>query len=64
MMDRKILEARVRQLLAADQNALAIYTELAELTTDKELRASFLGVIKDEKRHAILDQEILTLLEA
>ncbi len=63
MMDRRVLAARLRQLLALDQNAFAIYTDLARLTTDEEMRALFLGVAKDEARHTALDKEILTLLE-
>ena len=61
--DRTILIARLRQLQAADMNALAIYTELSKLTDDEALRNVFSAIASDEKRHVALGREILSLLE-
>jgi rubrerythrin len=63
MLDRKIIAARLRQLLAADKNACAIYSELAQLTDKDALRTVFLGLSKEEARHSKLDEEMLLLLE-
>ena len=62
-IDPKTLTARLRQLLAADKNAVAIYSELSELMKDDDLGDIFSGIAKDEKRHTILDEEMLSLLE-
>jgi rubrerythrin len=61
-IDRKTFKERLRQLMALDQNAFDIYTDLAALTEDQELRKSFLGVADDEKRHTALDKELIALL--
>ncbi len=55
--------ARLRQITAADKNALAIYTELSELTKDEAKRKLFSGIAEDEKRHIALGEEMLSLLE-
>lgn len=62
-MDRKIISARLRQLLAVDKNAYAIYSELALEATQDNLRAVFLGLANEEKRHSLLGEEMLLLLE-
>ena len=62
-IDQKTLIARLRQLLAADKNAFALYSELSELTKDDSLSAIFSGIAKDEKRHTIWGEEMLSLLE-
>jgi rubrerythrin len=62
-MDRKIIASRLRQLLAADKNACAIYSELAKLSPKDNLREVFLGLAKEEQRHSRLDEEMLLLLE-
>jgi rubrerythrin len=61
--ERTTLIARLRQLQAADRNAVAIYTELSKSTDDETLRNVFSGIASDEKRHVALGQEILSLLE-
>jgi len=62
-IDKKTLTARLRQLLAVDKNAFAIYSELAELMKEDDLSAVFSDIAKDEKRHTIWSQEMLSLLE-
>ncbi len=62
-MDKKILIARLRQLQAADKNALAVYTELSRLVNDDSQRKIFSGIAKNEERHVALGQEMLLLLE-
>ncbi|MCX5705782.1 MAG: hypothetical protein NTZ92_06980 [Candidatus Omnitrophica bacterium] len=62
-MDRNTLIARLRQITAADRNALAIYTELSELAKDENQRKVFSDIAKDEKRHIALGEEMLSLLE-
>jgi rubrerythrin len=61
-MERKILIARLRQLLAADKNALEIYIDLSGVAPDKSSREKFLKIAQDEKNHTILDAKMLTIL--
>ncbi|MDD5060173.1 MAG: hypothetical protein PHY35_03535 [Candidatus Omnitrophica bacterium] len=63
-MDKKTLIARLRQLQAADRNALAIYTDLTELVQDADQHRIFSGIAEDEKLHVALGKEILSLLES
>jgi len=63
-MDKKTLIARLRQLQAADRNALAIYTDLTELVQDASQHRIFSGIAEDEKLHVALGKEILSLLES
>jgi rubrerythrin len=62
-MERKILISRLRQLLAADKNALDIYTDLSESAPDKSYREKFQKIAQDEKNHTILDAKMLAILE-
>lgn len=62
-MDQKTLIARLRQLLVADKNAFDIYTELSKLILDQDQHKIFLRIADDEKRHIILSEEMLSLLE-
>jgi rubrerythrin len=62
-MDRTTLTARLRQILAVDINALAIYTELSKLATDDTQREILSSIAADEKRHVALGKEMLSLLE-
>ena len=62
-IDRKTLIARLRQILTADKNAFAIYSELSELMKEDNLGDVFSDIAKDEKRHTILGEEMLSLLE-
>lgn len=62
-IDQKTLTARLRQILAADKNAVAIYSELSELMKDDDLGDVFSDIAKDEKRHTVWGEEILSLLE-
>ena len=57
------LEQRLRQLNAADRNALDIYTDLKNIVTDKGLKEEFARVARDEARH-IADSKILLSLIA
>jgi len=62
-MDKTTLMARLRQLLAIDKNAFDIYTELSELSKEQNQREIFLNIADDEKRHVILSEKMLALLE-
>ena len=63
IIDQKTLIARLRQLLAADKNVLAIYSELSELMKEDSLGVVFSDIAKDENRHTIWGEEMLSLLE-
>jgi len=62
-MNQKTLIARLRQLLAVDKNAFDIYIELSKLTQDQDQRKAFSSIAVDEKRHVMLSEEMLSLLE-
>ncbi|MFA6186778.1 MAG: ferritin-like domain-containing protein [Phycisphaerae bacterium] len=62
-IDQKTLAARLRQLLAADKNAVDIYSELSELMKEDSLGKVFANIAKDEKRHTVWGEEMLSLLE-
>lgn len=62
-MDRKTLAARLRQIQAADKNAFALYSELAQSAEDAGQRQIFSRIADDEKRHVLLGKEMLSLLE-
>ncbi len=61
-IDKKILEERVRQLLAIDKMALDLYDDLANNVKDRDLKDKFLEIAGEEHRHIELSQEILLLL--
>ena len=61
-MDKKIMEKRLRQLMAVDQNAFDIYTKLATLAQTKKMRSTLLIIAADEKRHAEAERELLKLI--
>ena len=61
-MDTKAICARIRQLHAADKNAVDIYSDLAQ-RADERYRQVFADIASDERRHAALSQEMLSLLE-
>jgi rubrerythrin len=62
-IDKKTLIARLRQILSADKNAFAIYSDLSELMQDDRLGSVFSGIAKEEKRHTVWGEEMLLLLE-
>ena len=61
-MDKKIMEERLRQLLAIDQNAFDIYTKLATLAQTNKMKNTLLVIAADEKRHAEAERELLKLI--
>jgi rubrerythrin len=61
-MDKKIVEERLRQLLAIDQNAFDIYTKLATLAQTKKMRSTLLDIAADERRHTEAERELLKLI--
>ena len=63
-MDKKIMEERMRQLLALDQNACDIYTKLAGLAQTQKMRATLLALAADEKMHVKAENDILKLILA
>ncbi len=62
-MNAKELEARIRQLLAADRNAFDVYSELAVLALDESSKTLLINIRDDENRHVILLNSLLLLLE-
>jgi rubrerythrin len=61
-MDKKIMEQRMRQLLALDQNAYDIYTKLASLAQTQKMKITLLAIAADEKMHVKASNEILKLI--
>ena len=59
---KKELEERVRQLLAIDTNAMAVYADLANNVDDQRLKSKFSEIARDEGRHIALSKEVLSLL--
>ncbi len=61
-MDNKIMERRIRQLLALDLNACDIYTKLAGLAQTQAIKNAFLSMAADDKMHAKAENDILKLI--
>jgi hypothetical protein len=61
-MDKNILIARVRQILALDKNASELYADLAK-NSEKRFSQAFAQIARDEKRHIALSLKIISLLE-
>ncbi|MCX5713765.1 MAG: hypothetical protein NT033_02945, partial [Candidatus Omnitrophica bacterium] len=62
-IDTIILAARLRQMLAVDTNAYALYADLSLRIDDEFIKAELLKISKDEKRHCVLELEALSILE-
>ncbi|MEW6009339.1 MAG: hypothetical protein AB1629_06880 [Candidatus Omnitrophota bacterium] len=62
-MDKRTLEARIRQLYAIDKNALDVYTDLVENSEDKSIKDRLSQIAEDEKRHIKLSERMLDLLK-
>lgn len=58
-MDRKKFEARLRQLLAADQNARDLYVDLCNKIDENEMKNQFAAMVEDEKRHVAQLKKII-----
>ena len=63
-MKKNELEARIRQLLAMDMNAEAVYAELASLFSDDQQKAIFLKIAADEKHHIAYSKAMLKELSS
>ena len=61
-MEFNLLLEQLRQLKAADQNALDIYTELQSQVEDTEILLSLQRLICDEKKHVAMEKEIVAIL--
>ena len=61
-MDKKLMEQRVRQVLALDQNAYDIYSKLALLAQTQKTKSTLLAIAADEKMHVKAASEILKLI--
>lgn len=55
-------EQRVRQVLANDKNAVDVYSYLAELTSNQDLKRSFLQIHEEEKQHVIRLEKIISII--
>ena len=55
-------EARIRQLYALDRNASEIYSSLAELATDSEVKKIISDIARQEIGHMAASNEILKLI--
>ncbi|OGX10998.1 MAG: hypothetical protein A2351_04070 [Omnitrophica bacterium RIFOXYB12_FULL_50_7] len=61
-MELNLVLERLRQLKAADLNALAIYSDLQTQVEDKEILVLLSRLVKDEARHLAMEKEIFSLL--
>ena len=61
--EMEILIARIRQIHAADRNALDIYADLAQRCDEPDMKEQLRSIAQDEGRHVALDREMLALLE-
>jgi rubrerythrin len=62
-MQTSTFRQRLRQLIAADKNAVAIYSDLASRYPDVRSREIFKRIAKDEARHVKIAQAILAMVE-
>lgn len=62
-MDKKRFESRIRQLWAIDKSVLTLYLDIVKTVEDTDLKKQFAQICEDEKRHAVLSEEILSLLK-
>lgn len=58
-----ILIKRLRQLNAADINAVNVYTELVALCPDEDTKKTLQSILDDEYRHVKMGKELLQILE-
>jgi rubrerythrin len=61
-MSKRIVEERIRQLLALDKNAYDIYSDLATKADDPKLKEKLELLAKEEAVHVRLVKEMLLLL--
>lgn len=61
-MEFNLLLDQLRQLKAADQNALTIYTDLQSKVTDPKILLSLQKLIRDEAKHVAMEKEVLAIL--
>ncbi len=62
-MSKRVLEARMLQLLALDKNAYDIYSDLTEKVDMPTMKETFGKIAKDELKHVKLWQKLLLLLK-
>ncbi len=62
-MNTTVFKQRIRQLMAADKNAVAIYSDLAKQFPEIKFRPIFMRIAREEARHVKIAQAILKLLE-
>ena len=63
MVTLATFEERIRQLMAIDNTAAQVYSELANLAEDQEAKGLFTSIARDENKHVRYSQEILALLK-
>lgn len=61
-MDKRLMEERIRQLMALDRNAVDIYTDLAKNAPNSRIRETLLALAIDESRHVKAEHEVLSLI--
>ena len=59
----RILEDRLRQLLALERNAQEIYIDLANNCSDPATSEQLREIAKDEAHHLAMEKEIIKLLK-
>jgi rubrerythrin len=64
MKKNELLKERLRQLLAMDKNAAAIYRELAAMAEDPALKNEFLQIATEEDMHIAMSGRMIMLLES
>jgi rubrerythrin len=61
-MNKIEIESRLRQLLATDMNAHAIYADIALNTDDQALKNELDVLAKEEEGHIALTRKLISLL--
>ncbi len=62
-MEFSLLLEQLRQLKAADQNALDIYTDLQSQVEDPKILRSLQRLVRDETKHVMMEKEIMAVLQ-
>lgn len=63
-MDSKTIIARIRQLAAADKNAVDVYSSLVDKVSDDNAKKIILTILEDEKRHVKMSAQMIELLKS
>ena len=62
-MSKEVFLSRLRQLLAADINAQAIYSDLANQVQDSGLKEKFRQLAQEEEQHVSIIKSLIAEIE-